>query len=215
MDAGLHIDQSTHLTPSSGKMGSMAGPGRPGPARKGWDEVEYLKLKGRVLSLYADGRTHTEIASVTGLERSAVTKMIPRAKRDVLTDNEQTLEALFLQSRDLDELGQQLIQRIISDESGPSHRDIKAMVEILRAKRRLFPPDLLWPPGTNLPLLSEDVELTGDREFHNPQRKCHIRLGGSGKTLTTPGHPVAVKECPPASAARRSRQLARKRVPTA
>ena len=60
--------------------------------------------------------------------------MIQRAKRDVLTDNERTLEALFLQSRDLDELGQQLIQRITSDESGPSDRDIKAMVEILRAK---------------------------------------------------------------------------------
>lgn len=154
--------------------GVVAGPGRPGPARKGGEEVEYLKLKGRVLSLYAQGRTHADIASTTGLERSAVTKMIPRVKREVLTDNERTLEALFLQSQDLEELGQQLLQRIASDESGPSHRDIKAMVEILRAKRRLFPTDLLWPPGTNLPLLSENVELTGDTELsQSPAEMSH------------------------------------------
>jgi predicted DNA-binding protein YlxM (UPF0122 family) len=135
----------------------MARPGRLGPARKGGDEVEYLKLKGRVLSLYAEGRTHTEIASATGLERSAVTKMIPRAKRDVLTDNERTLEALFFQYDGLDELGRQLLQKITSNESGPSHRDVNAMVEILRAKRRLFPPDLFWPPETNVPPLSVDA----------------------------------------------------------
>jgi hypothetical protein len=83
--------------------------------------------------------------------------MIPRAKRDVLTDNERTLEALFFQYDGLDELGRQLLQKITSNESGPSHRDVNAMVEILRAKRRLFPPDLFWPPETNVPPLSVDA----------------------------------------------------------
>jgi hypothetical protein len=136
----------------------MAGPGRPGPARKGGDEVEYLKLKGRVLALYAEGSTHAEIAAATGLERSAVTKMIPKAKRDVLTGNDRTLEALFLQYSDLDQLGRQLLKKITSDESGPNYRDVNAMLEILRAKTRLFPFDLFWPPGTNLPLWAADIE---------------------------------------------------------
>ena len=137
----------------------------------------YPQAEGARPSLYAEGRTHAEIASTTGLERSTVTRMIPKAKRDVLTDNERTLEALFLQSLDLDELGQQLLQRIASDESGPSHRDIKAMVEILRAKRRLFPPDLLWPPGTNLIPMSEDVELRGDAELSQSPAELSLRTG--------------------------------------
>jgi hypothetical protein len=142
----------------------MAGPGRPGPARKGRDEVEYLALKGRVLSLYAEGRTHAEIASATGLERSAVTKMIPRVKHDVLTDDLQTVEALFWQYRDLDELGQTLLRKVESDESGPDPRDVNAFVEVTRAKSRLFPPDLLWPSGTNSARLPMDAGPYAKRE---------------------------------------------------
>ena len=135
--------------------------------------MEYLKLKGRVLALYAEGRTHAAIASMTGLERSAVTKMLPRAKRDVLTDNERTLEALYFQYDGLDELGRQLLQKITSKESGPSYRDVIAFLEIVRAKRSLFPYDLLWPPGTNLPL-SADIGTERDTELsQSPARMSH------------------------------------------
>jgi hypothetical protein len=155
----------------------MAGPGGLGPARKGADEVEYLRLKGHVLSLYADGHTHAEIAAATGLERSAVTKMIPKAKRDVLTDNERTIEALFFQDYALDEAGRHLLQKITSDDSGPNYRDVNARLEIMRAKRRLFPTDLLWPPGTNLPRFRQTSDQSETLSCHNPQRKCHIGWG--------------------------------------
>jgi hypothetical protein len=125
--------------------------------------VEYLKLKGRVLSLYAEGRTHAEIAAVTGLERSAVTKMIPRVKHDVLTDNLQTVEDLFWQYRDLEELAQKLLRKVESDESGPDPRDVNAFVDVMRAKMRLFPPDLLWPSGTNSARVPVDDRRSASR----------------------------------------------------
>jgi hypothetical protein len=76
---------STPIRYSSSKMALMSGPLRPGPPATLDEAASYTHLKSEALRLHYAGRTHAAIAGELGLERSSVTKMLARAKREVMT----------------------------------------------------------------------------------------------------------------------------------
>src|SRR5664280_1216223 len=82
----------------------MAGPRRSGPAPMGSETKERLYLEDQFLLLHYSGLTHAKIAERLDLERSTVTKMIPRIKTDVIAVTypmNRAEELVFLEYADL------------------------------------------------------------------------------------------------------------------
>jgi hypothetical protein len=119
----------------------MAGPGRPGPASKGRADFEYQALRGRVLKLHTCGWTHAQIAAEVGLERSTVTKMLPRIKKGLLTDDDRSLASIFVEVERLNRLKGRLYGQIMSEELSreESHRAANEYLRFGAAFNRVMP----------------------------------------------------------------------------
>ena len=119
----------------------MAGPGRPGPAPKGHADFEYHALQGRVLKLHLAGCTQARIAAQVGLERSTVTKMLPRIKKGLLTDDRRSLGAIFLEVERLNRLKGKVYGQIMSGELSPeeSHRAADQYLSFAAAFNKVMP----------------------------------------------------------------------------
>jgi hypothetical protein len=61
--------------------------GRPLVAPRSHDTIEHHNLKTRVFKLRCQGKTHEEIAEVVGLNRSTVSKVLPRYARELTNKN--------------------------------------------------------------------------------------------------------------------------------
>lgn len=128
---------------TSDEVISMAGPGKPGPAARGHEQVEWHRTKVQVVDLLDQGLSKEEIAHRIGYrDRGQVNRLIDRVMReDLVNAGAERLRAREL--RRLDDLYNALLPALYPpDGSPPSPQTVNSAVGISRAVRELMGLDL-------------------------------------------------------------------------
>jgi len=134
-------------------------------------------LEDNVLALHYSGLTHAEIAKRVQLERSTITKMIPRIKTDVIWVSypmNRSEELVFLEYRRLDHQFWALREKVVSDDGKfrPKHRHVREFAKVGGAIAQMLGIEG-WDPRTKSAAESRHARLrqlrAGRPSFKVPQ----------------------------------------------